>query len=91
MTSSHSYDVIMIDAGAGGGMLARRLAAYGDRSLLLGRGGWLPREPESWQTAEVFVDRALTAMANPMRVGDHLLERLGASAKPAGATPTAGA
>jgi hypothetical protein len=33
------------------------------------------------------VNPALTAMANAIRVGDHLLERMGASARPPSAVP----
>ena len=50
------YDVIIVGTGAGGGTLARHLAPSGKRILLLERGGWLPREPQNWQTADVFVD-----------------------------------
>jgi choline dehydrogenase-like flavoprotein len=49
------YDVIIIGTGAGGGTLAHTLAPSGKRILLLERGDWLPREPENWSTAEVFV------------------------------------
>jgi choline dehydrogenase-like flavoprotein len=48
------YDVIIIGTGAGGGTLAHRLAPTGKRILLLERGGYLPREPENWDTREVF-------------------------------------
>jgi choline dehydrogenase-like flavoprotein len=51
-----SYDVIIIGSGAGGGTLARALAPSGKRILLLERGGWLPREPQNWQSHDVFVD-----------------------------------
>src|SRR5262249_12934893 len=50
-----AYDVIIIGTGAGGGTLARQLAPWGQRILLLERGDWLPREPSNWDTAEVFV------------------------------------
>ena len=50
------YDVIIIGTGAGGGTLAHTLASSGKRILLLERGDWLPREPENWSTAEVFVN-----------------------------------
>jgi len=50
------YDVIIIGTGAGGGTLARHVAPSGKRVLLLERGDWLPREPENWSTADVFVD-----------------------------------
>src|SRR5829696_7976943 len=47
------YDVIIIGTGAGGGTLAHRLAPSGKRILLLERGGYLPREPENWDSHEV--------------------------------------
>ena len=51
---SDHYDVIIIGTGAGGGTLAHRLAPSGKRILLLERGGYLPREPENWDSEEVF-------------------------------------
>ena len=48
------YDVIIIGTGAGGGTLAHRLAPTGKQILLLERGGYLPREPENWDSEEVF-------------------------------------
>jgi choline dehydrogenase-like flavoprotein len=55
------YDVIIIGTGAGGGTLAHRLAPSGKRILLLERGGYLPREPENWDSREVFgKDRYVT-------------------------------
>ena len=51
---SDHYDVIIIGTGAGGGTLAHRLAPTGKRILLLERGGYLPREQENWDAAEVF-------------------------------------
>ena len=48
------YDVIIIGTGAGGGTLAYRLAPSGKRILLLERGGYLRREPENWDSREVF-------------------------------------
>jgi choline dehydrogenase-like flavoprotein len=53
MTTEH-YDVIIIGTGAGGGTLARKLAPSGKRILLLERGGYLPREPENWDSREIF-------------------------------------
>ena len=50
-----SYDIIIIGSGAGGGTLARTLAASGKKILILERGGWLPREPENWSAEEVFI------------------------------------
>jgi choline dehydrogenase-like flavoprotein len=51
---SEHYDVIIIGTGAGGGTLAHKLAPSGKRILLLERGGYLPREPENWDSKEVF-------------------------------------
>ena len=53
MPTDH-YDVIIIGTGAGGGTLAHRLAPSGKRILLLERGGYLPREPENWDSRQVF-------------------------------------
>jgi choline dehydrogenase-like flavoprotein len=53
MATDH-YDIIIIGSGAGGGTLAWRLAPTGKRILLLERGGYLPREPENWDSHEVF-------------------------------------
>jgi choline dehydrogenase-like flavoprotein len=51
-----SYDVIIIGTGAGGGTLARHLAPSGKSILLLERGDWLPREPQNWSAADVFIE-----------------------------------
>ena len=51
---SDHYDIIIVGTGAGGGTLAHRLAPTGKRILLLERGGYLPREQENWDAAEVF-------------------------------------
>ena len=53
MAADH-YDVVIIGTGAGGGTLAHRLAPSGKRILLLERGGYLPREPQNWESEEVF-------------------------------------
>jgi choline dehydrogenase-like flavoprotein len=53
MTAEH-YDVIIIGTGAGGGTLAHRLAPSGKRILQIERGGYLPREPENWDSREIF-------------------------------------
>ena len=50
------YDVVIVGTGAGGGTLARHLAPSGKRVLLLERGDWLPREPQNWSAADVFID-----------------------------------
>jgi choline dehydrogenase-like flavoprotein len=51
---SEHYDVVIIGTGAGGGTLAHKLAPSGKRILVLERGGYLPREPENWDSKEVF-------------------------------------
>ena len=56
VTRMSDYDVIVIGSGAGGGTLVHRLAPSGKQVLLLERGDWLPREPENWSAADVFVD-----------------------------------
>src|SRR6059058_4393169 len=48
------YDVIIVGTGAGGGTLAHKVAPSGKRILLLERGGYLPREPENWNSREIF-------------------------------------
>jgi choline dehydrogenase-like flavoprotein len=50
------YDVIIVGSGAGGGTLARQLAATGKRILILERGDWLKREALNWDAKAVFVD-----------------------------------
>jgi choline dehydrogenase-like flavoprotein len=72
---SDAYDVIVIGSGAGGGTLVRRLAPSGKRILLLER-----VVDTSFFPSIGAVNPALTAMANALRVGDHLLERIGAPA-----------
>ena len=52
---TNHYDIAIIGTGAGGGTLAHRLAPSGKKILLLERGDYLPREPENWDSREVFV------------------------------------
>jgi choline dehydrogenase-like flavoprotein len=49
------FDVIIVGSGAGGGTLARQLAASGKSILILERGDWLKREAKNWDTTAVFV------------------------------------
>jgi choline dehydrogenase-like flavoprotein len=53
MESNGHYDIIVIGSGAGGGTLTHRLASSGKRILLLERGGFLPREKDTWDTKAV--------------------------------------
>jgi flavin-dependent dehydrogenase len=69
MSDGNRYNVIIIGTGAGGGMLAYKLAPSGKRILLTERGGYVRRE--------AAVNPGLTIIANALRVGDHLLERPG--------------
>jgi 2-polyprenyl-6-methoxyphenol hydroxylase-like FAD-dependent oxidoreductase len=85
---SDHYDVIIVGSGAGGGTLAHTLAPSGKRILILERGDFLTRETDNWNPGPVFADGkyifrsigaanpALTAMANAIGVGEHLLTRL---------------
>src|SRR3984893_1328659 len=77
------YDVIVVGSGAGGGTLAHTLAPSGKRILLLERGDFLVRELDNLYVVDTSffpsigaVNPALTAMANAIRVGEHLLSRM---------------
>ena len=52
---SLSADVVVVGSGMGGGTLAWGLAQRGVSTLVLERGGTLPREPENWSPEAVFV------------------------------------
>ncbi len=54
MADNH-FDVIIVGGGAGGTMLARRLAPSGKKILILERGPWLPREKRNWDVKHVAV------------------------------------
>src|SRR3954471_22374228 len=71
----NDYDVIIIGTGAGGGTLAHRLAPSGKRVLLLERGGYLPREPENWDSRAIFRDDRYLS-------GEVWYDRAGAPFKP---------
>jgi len=49
------FDVVIVGSGAGGGMLAKRLAPTGKSILILERGEHLPREAQNWDARAVFV------------------------------------
>lgn len=57
MPSDMHYDIIIIGTGAGGGTIARQIAASGKRVLILERGDFLPRERENWDAKAVFADK----------------------------------
>lgn len=50
----HTYDIVILGTGAGGGTLAYGLREAGARILLIERGDYLPQEPENWQPDAVF-------------------------------------
>ena len=50
-----SYDTVILGSGAGGSTLAHELARTGRNILVVERGGFLPREKENWDPAEVFL------------------------------------
>ena len=52
-----SFDVVVIGSGAGGGVVAQRLANAGKTVLILERGEHLPREAENWSPKAVFLER----------------------------------
>ncbi|MEB3318294.1 MAG: GMC family oxidoreductase [Cyanobacteriota bacterium] len=55
VTDGAHFDVVIIGSGAGGGTLARHLAATGSlRVLVLERGDWLPQEPQNWDAEAVM-------------------------------------
>jgi choline dehydrogenase-like flavoprotein len=55
--SEESAQVVIVGSGMGGGTLAWGLARRGIDTLVLERGGPLPREPENWSPEAVFLDR----------------------------------
>lgn len=52
--SKHSYDVVIVGSGMGGGTLAYALADSGVDVLLIERGDFLPQEKQNWDPREVF-------------------------------------
>ncbi|HTP29992.1 MAG TPA: GMC family oxidoreductase [Anaeromyxobacteraceae bacterium] len=56
MSSSQTFDVIIIGTGAGGGTLAHHLAPSGKRILLLERGDYVPREKDNWDSRTVNIE-----------------------------------
>lgn len=51
---SHTFDIIIIGSGAGGGTLARELAGTGAQILIVERGGFVPQEDHNWNPAAVW-------------------------------------
>lgn len=53
--TAHTYDIVIIGTGSGGGTIAQRLAPSGKKILILERGDFIPKEKENWDVAEVVV------------------------------------
>ena len=54
MSTTKTYDVVIIGSGAGGATLAHRLAPSGKDILVLERGERLPREDRNWDPTAIF-------------------------------------
>ena len=52
--ADHTWDVIVVGSGAGGGTLAHALAPTGARILVLERGDFIPREAANWDPDAVW-------------------------------------
>ena len=52
----NSFDIIIIGSGAGGGTVARELAATGAKILIVERGDFIPQEDQNWDPAAVWRD-----------------------------------
>lgn len=52
----NTFDVIIIGSGAGGGTVARELAATGARILVVERGDFIPQEDQNWDPTSVWKD-----------------------------------
>jgi choline dehydrogenase-like flavoprotein len=91
MTDARHHDAVIVGTGAGGGTLAHRLAPSGKCVLLLGRdpaSSALDVDCKAHDLDNLYVvdtsffpsigavNPSLTAMANALRVGDHLTGRL---------------
>ena len=61
MAGAHSFDVVIVGSGVGGGVVARNLAEHGLSVLMLERGDVLPREDDNWSVQAVFFDKKYTA------------------------------
>jgi choline dehydrogenase-like flavoprotein len=51
---NHSYDIVIIGTGAGGGTMAHALSGTSARVLLLERGDFVPQEEENWNPEAVW-------------------------------------
>ena len=52
----HTFDIIIIGSGAGGGTIARELAPTGRKILIVERGDFIPQEDQNWNPTAVWKD-----------------------------------
>jgi len=52
----HTFDIVIIGSGAGGGTIARELAPTGKKILIAERGDFIPQEDHNWNPASVWKD-----------------------------------
>jgi choline dehydrogenase-like flavoprotein len=50
----HTFDIVIIGSGAGGGTMARELANTGRKILIVERGDFIPQEDHNWNAASVW-------------------------------------
>jgi len=59
----HTFDIVIIGSGAGGGTIARELAATGAKILIVERGDFVPQEDHNWNPAAVWKEGFLPSAA----------------------------
>jgi choline dehydrogenase-like flavoprotein len=52
----HTFDIVIIGSGAGGGTIARELAGTGRKILIAERGDFVPQEDHNWNPTSVWKD-----------------------------------
>jgi choline dehydrogenase-like flavoprotein len=52
----NTFDIVIIGSGAGGGTIARELAATGAKILIVERGDFVPQEDHNWNPTSVWKD-----------------------------------
>jgi choline dehydrogenase-like flavoprotein len=52
----HTFDIVVIGSGAGGGTIARELAPTGAKILIAERGDFIPQEDHNWNPTSVWKD-----------------------------------
>jgi choline dehydrogenase-like flavoprotein len=65
-----SWDAVVIGSGFGGAMAAHALVHAGRRVLMVERGGWVPRGPDSWAPAGVGLATSHYSFQAPYDVDD---------------------